>query len=263
MQRDLEQRGVRFDGAEVKAMQQQFVSDFPFEQHFASVDRRGLRRAQRFLVSDELTQVILAALRFLLVACVLPLAPSVCDARTPAQKDDAFVELYAALLRPIQRLTTKTQLAVDVPLMILALRVIIECEFATKFPAFMTSRDGAAVAQDMDSLVMGIVDPYGLMAHLSAVESTLQALRLLRRKRAPPRLGFHLTSPLTQFVLSDVATSVEATAYTSKPHSVVQRGVQQLRRHVTPMLRSRLLRILTNDKLRMGPRGGGASPPTP
>ncbi len=142
--------------------------------------------------------------------------------------------------------------AVEPALFLLCTRVVVEAVLASRLPTYTSVAEGRETLRSIDRLVTALVDPYGVMSHIVPLESAPQALKVLRFKKPPPRVSGLATSPIVQFILGDCCGSAEAKrmAVTSLAKSeAVERGLAELRKHLSPLVRSRLLRVLQEAKL--------------
>lgn len=249
IQRELEAAHGEFDEAEVRGVASQVASDFPFERLGNGPDTQlAVARARGFLTSGPVASLAVLLLEFLFAAYIAPLAPAHASAITPSQKDDMFVALYTRLAALVQRKVGRAHIQLELPLFILVLRVVVETEFSARFPAFVSCRHGRDVLHRMDAFAMAVLDPMGMLSRIPALESAPQALRVMHSKRLPPRFTPTATTPLAQFILGDSLTSTKAKAL-AKPHPLVREGLEELKAHLTPMVRSRLLAIMVDHKL--------------
>jgi hypothetical protein len=306
--------------AEVRALQSLFIRDFPFGSYFADKDEIVCLKAG--LSADDVTDVVVAMLRFLFSAYIAPRASATRGVAAPTDVDDAFVSFYSKVLQllytslgahpeaaaarsnvqrdaatasmvgtigatggaalhgarslqstgrkhstatvaptpPAQSVTpgyggdeptvasasgaSPARLA---PMIVLLCRVAIDKELRSHVPTLLRSPAGAELAVCVDNLVMAILDPLNLLSHISVVESTPHAMRILQSKRRPGRIPPMLTSPLTHFVLGEPqSANAKTMARSNLPR--LQRGLRELQKHLTPLARSRLLQAMVSAK---------------
>jgi hypothetical protein len=133
------------------------------------------------------------------------------------------------------------------PMIVLLLRVALDREFIARMPSFMRLPAGTDLGVRADALLTAVVDPLNLLCQLAVVESTPHAMRVMQTKRRPARMPPLVTSPLVQFVLGE-PQSASAKALQRSTIPRLQRGLAELKKHLTPMARARLLQAMALGK---------------
>lgn len=251
-QRELDAYVAPSDEGDVRTFQTQFTRDFPFAFYFTNTD--AVAALKESMLDDDINGMICALLEFVFVAYVEPRASTTRRVVTPADKDEAFVKLYdrvmTFLYQQDMKQTGTAAPAALAPIALLMLRVSIESELHTHLPTLCRTPPGQQLLQRLDGLVTAVVDPLNLLCHIAAVDSSPHSIRLLQTKRRPGRVPPLLTSPLTRFILGEPqASAAKAMQRTVVPR--LQRGLAELETHLTPMARSRLMKVMAERKFKV------------
>eukprot|EP01065_Artemidia_motanka_P025094 TRINITY_DN29980_c0_g1_i1.p1 TRINITY_DN29980_c0_g1~~TRINITY_DN29980_c0_g1_i1.p1 ORF type:complete len:811 (+),score=299.61 TRINITY_DN29980_c0_g1_i1:51-2483(+) len=266
----------RVGDGQIRELFSKFVAEFPFRRFWGA---RGVERPQsgrpdsgedgpakrldeelRQRCGKELTQGLcinfeIMLLNFLYWTFLAPLSSAQAARREALNPDAAFADVYQQMLTLLSKRTARKHFAVDLPLTLLAVRVVTEAVFSNCYPKWAGSTDGVTSLRRIDSLITQLLDPMGYLSHVSVVESSPQALRVLHRKRAPQRMPLTFTSPMIRFVVGE-ARSKEAKALLAGSS---RDGGNELFSLLTPTIRAKLLNIIATYKMKVRPRSAGAS----
>ncbi|KAJ9459207.1 hypothetical protein DIPPA_31787 [Diplonema papillatum] len=108
----------------------------------------------------------------------------------------------------------------------------------------------------MNALLTQLLDPVGFGSHISAVESTPQALRVMHGKRKQSRMPLSYTSPLIRYVVGDPRSRETKAILTRSRGSSLGGPSSRVFSLLTPPVRSKLLLIIAQHRraLRSVPR---------
>eukprot|EP00759_Apiculatamorpha_spiralis_P013213 PhF_6_TR19957/c0_g1_i1/m.29087 len=203
-----------------------------------------------FLRSDEIVRFVLDVLSMLFLIYLTPKSRDYGLSRTYNNDVDAkFIATFSRYLDIMhQRCENRMGAALDGPLLLLMLRVIIESVCRELFPNWSSSTDGVITRKRMDLFLSTVFDPVGFQQHIAVIESSTSALQVLHHKRPPRRMDLSYTSPLIRFVVGE-AHSKEAQTLLScrddNPH-----GLEELKTVLTPAVRSQLLALFAKKKMK-------------
>jgi hypothetical protein len=277
-----------FQFDDVKHLQQGFLHDFPFEKYFSdtpgkssggqvnaarptafrisgdprfrgdqSENREGnrLARVRAFLSDRRVTLFLTDLLRFVGASYVARLMEESAPGASTSEREDLFVHIFDRLLDILHFSNDaegKSQVALDIPFFVLMVRVVIDSQLNLTWPQLFRSEVGKEIKSRVYCFLSAILDPTGLCGHLSKVESTPKALRVLHRKRLPEnsKVSPYRTTPLTQFIVGDGSSSETKLLLRSRRSNLEKSPeLAELESQLTPMVRSRLLQCLTSRKL--------------
>lgn len=251
-QRELMAPWVTVEAQEARTLQMQFTRDFPFHKFEGRLTSAEMLDVKSTLIHDSMSDIIVAAVPFLVSAYLRPLSQVIASSVEAADTDAQFLRLCCEITRFFQSRQRSSSPVVleETPLCILCIRVVVRAIFTLKLPSFFRTERGRAVQRKMDLCILSVLDPFGLQSHIAVLESTLQAQRLLRTKRAPPKMNAFATTPLIQFIVGDGARSTEAKRLTRiSADGAAAEGLKELRAHLTPAVRAELLRLVSSEKI--------------
>ena len=248
------------DPTDVKLMQQQFVRHFPFARYDGRLTAAEVQRAKGLTLSSSVSNILVSLLRFLWSVYIGPFNSSkyAADGKTT---DQLFLDTYKQVLMFSNDTmkqqhsssstsgTSNASSSAEMSLFLLCVRVVVDAWFSVRMPTFSQCSIGKSVLQRMDHFVMALVDPMGLLSHIAVVESTPAALKVMRSRKLPDRVHGSVTSPLVLFIIGDSASSHEAKKFAHAKPQCVEDGLKELKRYLTPFVRSQLLRTITDEKL--------------
>jgi hypothetical protein len=246
------------DANEIKLMQQQFVRNFPFSRYEGRLSSEEVMRIKGLTLSASVAEILQSLLRFLSYVYIRPFASTARYSPGGASTDELFLAVYRQLLlfssdtmkRSASGASSAAASSAEMSIFLLCVRVVVDAWFTVRMPGFADCPTGRSVLHCMDNIVMALVDPMGMLSHISVVESTPAALKLMRSRKLPEKLHSAVTSPLVMFIIGESAGSHEVKKFAQQKPPCVEAGLKELRRHLTPFVRSQLLRTITEEKLR-------------
>eukprot|EP00760_Papus_ankaliazontas_P005076 PhM_4_TR12381/c0_g1_i1/m.61632 len=249
-----------------------FLSDFPVESlwpemkghmEFTLMTRAGKDRypdgcskntkhvidTMRFLHTPDAAKFVTSVVQLMFLMYLTPLCRTANVRRSlPEERDSAFVDVYAMYLSLMKsRMASRYGIALDCPLLLLMLRVVLESVIRALYPSWYHTLDGSGTTSRMDLFLTTVFDPAGFNTHISVLESSTAAMSVLHRKKVPRRLDLSYTSPLTRFIVGE-AQSKQAQSFVMCRRGALD-GSEELARMLTPGIRVRLLKVLAERKL--------------
>ena len=215
-----------------------------------------IEQLSRYLQSSEVVDFEYRLVLFLYWSFLAPHVAGVSNKREARNFDERFVDVYQTISQMMLNRRSKSRYSMDLPLTILGIRVICESIFCMSYPSWSATENGRTIIAQMNELIGQLLDPVGYLSHISTVESSPQALKVMHKKKLPPRMSLSFTSPVIRFVVGD-AHSKEAKALLSSNRSShrevsgepVPGGVFSL---LTPSIRCKLLSIIASHKAVFG-----------
>eukprot|EP01062_Namystynia_karyoxenos_P052053 TRINITY_DN4130_c2_g1_i1.p1 TRINITY_DN4130_c2_g1~~TRINITY_DN4130_c2_g1_i1.p1 ORF type:complete len:929 (+),score=239.98 TRINITY_DN4130_c2_g1_i1:104-2890(+) len=268
--------------AQVRDLFARFISDFPFRRFWGAREARSAGRGiggddgglgstatqpprrmddeLRTRCSRHLTQAVCVGFERILVnflywTFLAPLSSEHAARREALNPDAAFAEVYQRMLALLGARSSRSHYAVDLPIMLLGVRVVTEAIFTNCYPKWAAAAEGKYTLRRIDELITQLLDPMGYLSHISVVESSPQALRVLHRKRMPQRMPLAFTSPMIRFVVGE-ARSKEAKALLAGSS---REQTHELFAMLTPTIRAKLLNIIAAYKMKVRPRSSASA----
>ena len=254
-----------------------FVEGFPFktfweqrreknegeEPQNSRTFRRKTMQERITALSEELQSNFMVEFEHMYVSFVYwsLIAPNVPEAATKREAqnfDERFVEVYQKMLEILLRKRRRSQYAFDLPVTLLGIRVVSEAILTACYPLFCETPQGESMLAEVNCLITHLLDPVGYLTHISTVESSPQALKVMHSKRLPPRMALSFTSPVVRFIVGE-AQSREAKALLSSKGGRVADGsgsgdggasveAPEAFNLLTPAVSSRLLSVIARHR---------------
>ena len=243
IRKELSSTIIPSDATEIQTLLRLFVNGFPWSKLGDRLPPAVMASMQRFIRSPTMVTACLRVCQLMYVGYIRPFSNSVM-AMTTMQQEDLFVEI-ATLLNSNVRCPD----GIEHALRLLAIRVVTLAELTSHLPLFATSDIGEGVKKGIDTIIIGIGDPTGLVCRICAFESSPQALRMIRQKRLPKINVLNVRSPLAYLLLKGPEVHPSTDEKENQARHAFALEVAELQKFVSPRIRKQLLEILKCSSL--------------
>eukprot|EP01063_Lacrimia_lanifica_P028066 TRINITY_DN4028_c0_g1_i1.p1 TRINITY_DN4028_c0_g1~~TRINITY_DN4028_c0_g1_i1.p1 ORF type:complete len:922 (+),score=176.74 TRINITY_DN4028_c0_g1_i1:78-2843(+) len=179
--------------------------------------------------------------------------------------DQAFLNVYKQMLDLLLRKRKRQFFSLDLPVTVLAIRVVTDALLRYYYPLFTATELGEGLIEVSNVFVTQLLDPVGFLTHVPALESAPQALKVMHKKRIPTRMPLSFTSPVVRFIVGEarsneakvlLATTDKQASSSANGAGWDESGEVNVFALLSPSVRSKLLAIISSHSSALRPLPG-------
>jgi len=257
LDKELEKPPTYIQRSEIKSLQAQFIQNFPFHMWEKKLPDEEVDIIKKIISSLKLTD-------FIKKLCIFSYWTFLGDfglQQYEVEKlETQFLKVYEEVLYLVnQNKQKQARQVVELPIILLCIRVCTETIYQTCYPNFWPTVFGKNLAKRMEILITFLLDPQYYVSNLAPMQSSIGARKLEKQFTKQQTIlnkqmqnKQNLVSPLVKFILQD-PRSLGARKLLSNDvdfamsHSVVSQLFEK-----SDNMRSKLITIMMSTKIKKG-----------
>lgn len=240
------------ENSEIRSMQEQFTRNFPFRMWKKKVPDITIQNLRKVLSSPTLTHFLK---NFAIFSYWLFLGEFGLSSLKNKSIDDQFLNIYEEVLTILNfNKMQQSRQVIELPIIILCIRVCIESIFQTCYSNFWSSVFGKNLMKRLEILITFLLDPQSYFSNLALIQSSVEERKLSKILNKKSKIGKENTqgkqnfiSPIVRFIIKEPSSQYAKKMFSNEYENENQQLViSQLMNH--DHVRARLLSIIMSSR---------------